>query len=233
MTAKPARCKRRFSLEDAGPTTQEGIPMSTELDEPPTEAAPPRTPWWRRTWVVAAAVGAVAGLAGGAGIALAASDPTRSEEYTALSEQLDRAKVDKANAQDATRDVEDRLSDANDQIAAYKKAEAELKEREQAAADREAAVSAREQAVTATEQRIIETTILERTWTVGRDIEPGTYATREAVSSGNCYWAIYMSGTNGGNIVENDIVTGGVPTVTLSEGQDFTSNRCGSWVKQG
>jgi len=207
--------------------------MSTKLDEHPTESAPSGTPWWRRTGVLAAAAGAVVGLVGGAGIALAASDPTRSEEYAALSERLERAQADRGNAQDATRDVQDRLSDANDQIAAYKKAEAELKEREQAAADRESAVSAREQAVAATEQRIIDTTILEGTWTVGRDIEPGTYATREAVSSGNCYWAIYVSGTNGGDIVENDIVTGGVPTVTLSEGQDFTSNRCGSWVKQG
>lgn len=207
--------------------------MNTELGDPTSEGTRSGFPWWRQAWVVAAVVGVAVGLVGGAGIVLAANDPTRSEEYAALSEQLDRAKTDKGNAQDATREVQGRLSDANDKIAAYKKAESDLKEREQAATDREAAVSAREQAVTATEQRIIDTTILEGTWTVGRDIEPGTYATREAVSSGNCYWAIYVSGTNGGNIVENDIVTGGVPTVTLSQGQDFTSNRCGSWVKQG
>lgn len=207
--------------------------MNTELGDPTSEGTRSGFPWWRQAWVVAAVVGVAVGLVGGAGIVLAANDPTRSEEYAALSEQLDRAKTDKGNAQDATREVQGRLSDANDKIAAYKKAESDLREREQAATDREAAVSAREQAVTATEQRIIDTTILEGTWTVGRDIEPGTYATREAVSSGNCYWAIYVSGTNGGNIVENDIVTGGVPTVTLSQGQDFTSNRCGSWVKQG
>jgi hypothetical protein len=95
-----------------------------------------------------------------------------------------------------------------------------------------AEVAEREAAVTATEQQIAANTITEGMWTVGIDIEPGTYRTTEAVSSGSCYWGIYRSGTNGGDIIENDIVNGGFPTVTLSEGQDFSTQRCGSWVKQ-
>lgn len=94
-----------------------------------------------------------------------------------------------------------------------------------------AEIAEREAAVTATEQQIAANTITEGTWTVGVDIEPGTYRTTEAVL-GSCYWGIYRSGTNGGDILENDIVSGGFPTVTLSEGQDFTTQRCGSWVKQ-
>lgn len=59
---------------------------------------------------------------------------------------------------------------------------------------------------------------------------PGTYRTAEAVT-GSCYWGIYRSATNGDDILENDIVQGGLPTVTLSEGQDF-ENGCGVFVKQ-
>ncbi|HEY4753429.1 MAG TPA: hypothetical protein VIH37_09100, partial [Candidatus Limnocylindrales bacterium] len=68
-------------------------------------------------------------------------------------------------------------------------------------------------------------------WTVGADIEPGTYRTKEPVTT-DCYWAIYRSGTNGDDIIQNDIVTGGTPRVTLSAGQDFNTQRCGDWVKQ-
>lgn len=67
-------------------------------------------------------------------------------------------------------------------------------------------------------------------WNVGTDIQPGTYRTEEPVS-GMCYWGIYRAGTNKGDIVENDIVTGGRPTVTLKAGQEFSSSGCGSWVK--
>jgi len=74
--------------------------------------------------------------------------------------------------------------------------------------------------------------IREGTWTVGRDIEPGTYTTTAEVAS-DCYWSITKSGTNGGDIIENDIVKGGKPTVTLREGQDFKTSRCGGWTKIG
>lgn len=74
-------------------------------------------------------------------------------------------------------------------------------------------------------------TISEGTWTVGVDIEPGTYRTTDSVRS-SCYWGIYVSGTNSEVIVSNGIPGGGRPTVTLSEGQDFTTNRCGTWARQ-
>lgn len=95
----------------------------------------------------------------------------------------------------------------------------------------EAALAEREAAVASTEAQIAASTITGGTWTVGVDVEPGTYRTKDAVI-GDCYWAIYRSGTNKDDIIQNDIVQGGFPTVTLSEGQDFESNRCGSWVRQ-
>ena len=91
-------------------------------------------------------------------------------------------------------------------------------------------VAGREQAVAAVEQRIAAASSPGDV-AVGRDVAPGTYTTSQAVT-GDCFWEITRSGTNGGDIVENDIVQGGFPTVTLSAGQDFTNNRCGTFVKK-
>lgn len=41
-----------------------------------------------------------------------------------------------------------------------------------------------------------------------------------------------VSGTNGSDIVDNGILGGGYPTVTVSEGQDLELARCGTWELQ-
>lgn len=69
------------------------------------------------------------------------------------------------------------------------------------------------------------------TWTVGKDIAAGTYRATADVGS-SCYWGIYETGSNGGNIIENDLPGGGRPSVALSAGQDFKSSRCGTWTRQ-
>lgn len=74
------------------------------------------------------------------------------------------------------------------------------------------------------------TTIEEGDWVVGTDVAAGQYRTTVAVE-GMCYWGIYKAGTNKGDIVQNDIVTGGRPSVTLKAGQEFSSTGCGSWTK--
>jgi len=117
-----------------------------------------------------------------------------------------------------------------DQAKAAAAVEAELRQREQEADAREQAVAAREQAVSAVEAQMAARSVTEGTWTVGVDIEPGTYRTEQAVGS-DCYWAILRTGSNG-DIVDNDIPGGGVPSVTLSVGQDFVNRRCGTFVKQ-
>jgi hypothetical protein len=124
----------------------------------------------------------------------------------------------------ASETMQDKISTLESEASAVAQQATELAEQETALAEREAAVSA-------TEQRVAANTITEGTWTVGVDIEPGTYRTKEPVGS-SCYWGIYRSGTNKDDIIQNDIVTGGTPTVNLAEGQDFSSTRCGSWVKQ-
>jgi hypothetical protein len=110
-------------------------------------------------------------------------------------------------------------------------AAAKLATREDAVVKAEAAVKARETAVGGAEAAVAATTIKEGTWTVGMDIVPGTYRTTTALTS-SCYWAITRTGSNGGDILENDNVKGGFPMVTLSDGQTFESSRCGSWAKQ-
>lgn len=75
-------------------------------------------------------------------------------------------------------------------------------------------------------------TITEGVWTVGLDIDPGTYRVTEAIGPDQfCYWAIYESGTNQQEIITNSIPTGGFPTVTLEDSQDFETSDCGTWEK--
>lgn len=104
-----------------------------------------------------------------------------------------------------------------------------VKQREDAVKGRENSVKRRENAVAKQERTIARNTIGEGDWAVGVDVQPGTYRTTGAVS-GDCYWEINAD-ANGDNIVANDIVSGGRPTVTLESGQYFSSSRCGEWRK--
>src|SRR5699024_2255065 len=96
---------------------------------------------------------------------------------------------------------------------------------------READVAAREAAVDAVVNAIVATPIENGTWTGVGDVEPGTYRTAEAVSS-QCYCCIYRRRSNGSDIIDNDIVDGGFPTVTLSAGQDFENSGCGTFIEE-
>ncbi|MCG2621411.1 hypothetical protein LVY72_05710 [Arthrobacter sp. I2-34] len=184
---------------------------------------------------IAMAISAVVLFGGGIASGMALEDPTASEEYAALA--AEKASVESArdglqsdydtlnadyDALDAG--IEDREAAVEERAADLEKGEAELKEAE-------AAVKKREKAVTGAEKEKAANTIHEGTWTVGVDIAAGTYRTTDAVDS-DCYWGIYTSGTNGDDIIANDIPGGGRPTVTLSKGQDFNTTRCGTWTKQ-
>lgn len=71
----------------------------------------------------------------------------------------------------------------------------------------------------------------EGVWLVGADIVAGTYRTANSVS-GYCYWEI-MAGAGSDDIIDNDIVVGGRPTVVLENGREFDSYSCGKWVRVG
>jgi len=75
-------------------------------------------------------------------------------------------------------------------------------------------------------------TVDDGTWTVGDDIPAGTYKVNQPIASGSlCYWAITKTGSNGGDIVANDLPSGGRPSVVVKRGQDFETNGCGTWTK--
>lgn len=167
-------------------------------------------------------------LAGGVAIGTALPDPTKSAEYVALSSE-------KASLSSDISKLQSRYNSLNSSISGRETAistrEATLKTAEASVKTAEADVKKREEAVTAAEKTKAANTVREGTWTVGADIEPGTYRATSEVT-GSCYWEINRSGSNGADIIDNDIVTGGRPSVTLSAGQDFTTSRCGSWLKQ-
>ncbi len=180
----------------------------------------------------------------GSGVALGTTlpDPTASEEYIALSSDMSDLASEKSDLESEKSSLESDYSELEDEhntltselddrTAALDKRDEALKDAEGKAKLAAAAVKKREDAVTGAEKKKAENTIAEGQWTVGTDIAPGTYRTTDNVGS-TCYWGIYASGTNGDDIIANDIPGGGRPTVTLSVGQDFSTLRCGSWQKQ-
>jgi hypothetical protein len=186
--------------------------------QPPPAAAPSKKP---RTWLRWAVPAATLVVGVGIGVAAGATDPTTSEEYQALEQRLDTEEKRAASARGAAERAGNNAAAAS-RSASQQATELQTRERE---------VSERERAVTAVEQQIAKTSIPNGIWTVGVDVEPGTYRTSAALT-GYCYWGIYTSGTNGDDIVENDGPTGGFPTVTLRAGQDFENSGCGTFVKQ-
>lgn len=68
-------------------------------------------------------------------------------------------------------------------------------------------------------------------WEVGVDVPAGAYKVTAAVDpDAMCYWKISQTGKPD-NIIDNDIVKGGKPTVTVKRGQDFTTKDCGTWAQ--
>ncbi|GAB3847318.1 hypothetical protein GCM10029963_28580 [Micromonospora andamanensis] len=75
-------------------------------------------------------------------------------------------------------------------------------------------------------------TIEDGTWTVGSDVPAGTYRVVEKIGADSlCYWSITKTGSNGENIIKNDLGAKGLPRVTLKKGQDFETSDCGVWQK--
>lgn len=197
----------------------------------------------------------VAALLAGGGfwLAKATSDPSNSEEYVALAsaEKLTAEKLDSVTSErdDVAKKlagveagIEEREQAADAKVAGLDGREKAVKTSEEAItakeeesakkiAEREAAVKKREDAVTGVEQTKADNTVGAGIWTVGVDIEPGTYRANANVSA-DCYWAITVTGSNGSDIVNNGIPGGGRPSAVISVGHDFELVRCGTWSKQ-
>jgi hypothetical protein len=206
---------------------------STPTEALPTPAPAPRPILRRwRLWAIASLILALA-----VGWALAFYNYDSSEANASSVVRLRGDNVDLKRELGSVTDERDKLvagrADADAAMKsredAAKKREDGLTAREAAAKQREEDVKAREDAVTQQEKVQAQNTITEGNWAVGVDVQPGTYRTKEPVTD-HCYWGIYAD-ANGSNIVANDIVTGGRPTVTIKNGQYFTTTRCGEWIK--
>lgn len=68
-------------------------------------------------------------------------------------------------------------------------------------------------------------------WLVGTDFPAGEYTLAESPVD-SCYWGIYEGGSNQDEIIANDNVDGGYPTVVLEDDQEFESSDCGTWFTQ-
>lgn len=211
--------------------------MTTETDQP--AKVPGATPGsGKRAWkskALMVTIAAVVLFGTGAALGKGLSDPTTSDAYRQLADDKAGVEVKLEASKTSFRALDGKHAELQKGMVAR---EAKMAERESAVAasekkmaDADAAVKKREAAVTGAEAVKAKNTVGDGTWTVGRNIEAGTYVTGADVGS-SCYWAIYASGTNGSDIVENDIPGGGRPSVVLSAGQDFKTARCGSWSKQ-
>lgn len=98
----------------------------------------------------------------------------------------------------------------------YDDRETSLQEREDALAGLETDVTVRWKAIASIEEQIEAPQVTDGTWSVGSDVQPGTDR---------------ANGSNGSDILENDIPGGGYPLVTAQNGQAFASARCGMWAK--
>lgn len=174
-------------------------------------------------------------LGGGFWIAKATTDPTASDEYVTLAAKAHETEQDRESAWSLNRTLEGEVASLTEGIElreeTVKDREAALKTSEAALKTQEDGVKKREAAVSGAEKKKEAKTITDGTWVVGVDIEAGSYKANSSVGS-SCYWAILASGTNGDDIINNDLPGGGLPSVTLTAGQDFKSSRCGSWTKQ-
>jgi hypothetical protein len=186
----------------------------------PTVAEPARKPGIFTRWGIPALVGVLAllfGLGIGAAAGSSAEDleagstgePTPAPTVTVDPSAAKEAELDKIAAD--LDEIAAGQGKVNEELAAW---EAELAEREKAVGVAEAEAAAN--------------TITDGTWTVAVDITPGTYRSNGA--SADCYWAITATGSNGADIIKNDLPGGGRPQVALEEGHDFNTQRCGDWT---
>ncbi|MBK7821963.1 MAG: hypothetical protein IPJ61_13040 [Tessaracoccus sp.] len=194
------------------------------------------------------AIAAVAGLALGASIAGGIAESTISKwsaKVHTLTAERDHFKTSFATATEQRDAALGAMDEAKDAVARREAAadtweaqlderadglddrEAELDERADELDDQESSLTAREKAVGIAEKKAEAKSIYEGVWMVGEDIKPGEYRLREAFTGDICYWEI----SKDGRIVDNDLVTGGRPTVTLRKGQEFKNQGCGVWGK--
>jgi len=209
----------------------ENHPLPVASSDSPIKTNGKKTRWG----LILSPILVVGSLAGGLFWGMNIVDPKTSEEYLALADSHSTVSAELDKIQSDFDELEAGIAGREEAVeergAALDEQAANLDTRDQELQDAEDKVAAREKAVGKIEAEQLENSVESGVWTVGSDIKAGTYRTKESVGS-DCYWAVLQTGTNGSDIIDNGIPGGGRPTVTVKKGQDFESQRCGTWVKQ-
>lgn len=183
--------------------------ISAESSDNPAKTKGKKTRWG----LILSSVLVVGALAGGVFWGMNLVDPKESEEYLAMSESHSAVAAERDSLQSDYDELESGIAGREDAVeergAALDEQAANLDTRDQELQDAEDKVAEREKAVGKIEAEQLENSV-----------------------DSDCYWAVLQTGTNGSDIIENGIPGGGRPTVTVKKGQDFESQRCGTWVKQ-
>ncbi len=199
----------------------------TDATPSPTGEAPAKK---RPRWLAPVIAGAV-GLALGAGGATVVAENTIgkwSAKVDTVTAERDHFRTSFAAATEQRDEALEAVQTVADRETALEARAEELDAARVELLDLAGDLEEREKAVGLAEEKAAANSITEGVWLVGEDIKAGRYRTKEEVSGGSCYWKIHK----GSDIIDNEIVTGGRPTVTLRDGQEFTTQRCGTWVKQ-
>ena len=244
--SKPERAESKESAKPdttvgsgAGAPEKDLIPLATAVPGRPAQTTAVeklhKDDKGRNRKLIATLVVGVLLAGGGFWLGRATTDPVASDAYVALESSAEEGQQDLARIirdRDAVQAELNRiasLAKANEDSIA--KREAAVKTAEAALKTQDEGVKKREAAVSGAEKKKAASTVNDGTWVVGVDIEPGTYKATANVGS-RCYWGLYASGTNGDDIIANDIPGGGLPSVTVAAGQDFKTARCGTWTRQ-
>lgn len=171
-------------------------------------------------WALALIVVVSIGLGGAGGSSSAKEDP--------------EAQKSLVSAQASAREANDRATKAeadaaNAETVARSKLEGEFAQRKAEQDQVDARLKERETAVSAAEvakkANVIEG---DGVYQVGVDIQPGTWKT--SGSGQSCYW---QTTSKGGDILDNDNVSGPTIVVIPASAFSFKTARCGTWTKTG
>jgi hypothetical protein len=108
--------------------------------------------------------------------------------------------------------------------------EAEYAQRQEQLAERSRELDEREAAIARAEEIAKKSTFGNGVYDVGVDVVAGTYA---AAGGPGCYWEL-NGGVGGQDLIDNHFQGGeGQVLATLSDGQRFSTNGCGTWQRRG
>ena len=216
--------------ETVAPPTKRRPPIDRARDAVTVFRAQPR--WSKTAMLSSAAVVVLLAIAltvtaGQASEAAAGS----SEELARLSETIDTRDGTASELRGDLKDAKREVGEVDAREAELDRRDASLAARTTEADARSAGLDARETAVGTAETAKKANSFTTGTFTVGTDIQPGTYQTP---GTDRCYYA-RLSGT-GGQL--GDIIANGNPRgqaiVTIEAGDKaFNSQGCGTWTKTG